>query len=106
MGVQKAKALWKRKEAKEAGEEYYDPRVKTHQRKKRDKISTLEKNTLKDPIGALDKALNLCGKSKLKVSAQSTFGKVFFSNGCCWLPPKFVGKADLGGRLALLGPNG
>ena len=27
-----------------------------------------------------------------------------FSNGCCWLPPKFVEIADLGGRLALLGP--
>ena len=23
-----------------------------------------------------------------------------------WLPPKFAGKADLGGRLALLGTDG
>ena len=29
-----------------------------------------------------------------------------FSSGCRWLPPKFVGKADLGGRLALLGFDG
>ena len=29
-----------------------------------------------------------------------------FSNGPCWLPPKFVGNADLGGRLALLGSDG
>ena len=28
------------------------------------------------------------------------------SNGLCRLPPKSVGEADLGGRLALLGPVG
>ena len=28
------------------------------------------------------------------------------SNGQCWLPPKFVGEADLGGRLALLESDG
>ena len=27
-------------------------------------------------------------------------------NGQCWLPPKFVGEADLRGRLALLGSDG
>ena len=29
-----------------------------------------------------------------------------FSNGRCWLPPKFVGKASLGGRLAPLVSDG
>ena len=28
------------------------------------------------------------------------------SNGGRWLPPKVMGKADLGGRLALLGSGG
>ena len=32
--------------------------------------------------------------------------KVRSPNGCCWLPPKFVGEADLGGRLALFGSDG
>ena len=27
-------------------------------------------------------------------------------NGGRWLPPKFAGKADLGGRLALVGSDG
>ena len=44
--AQKARALWKMKTAKDAGEEYYDPTreegIKEH---------------LKDPIVALDKAL-------------------------------------------------
>ena len=37
----------------------------------------------------------------LEVSAPVLGGRVY-RNGGRWLPPKFVGKADLGGRLALL----
>ena len=47
--AQKAKALWKMKAAKEAGEEHIKGRNET-------RLALLEEH-LKDPIGALDKAL-------------------------------------------------
>ena len=40
----------------------------------------------------------------LEVSAP-VFGRRLSRNGGRWLLPKFVGKADLGGRLALLGSD-
>ena len=45
------------------------------------------------------------GKFVLEVSARVIGGRVPRDGGR-WLPPKFVGKADLGGRLALLGSAG
>ena len=45
-----------------------------------------------------------------KIRAGGSWPECFvegaFSNGRCWLPPKFVGEADLGGRLVLLGSDG
>ena len=45
-------------------------------------------------------------KISIKGLGPKCFGEGAFSNGWRWLPPKFVGKADLGGRLAILGPDG
>ena len=53
----------------------------------------------KDPIVALDSPE--MGR-KFVVSARVIGGREL-RNGGRWLPPKFVGKADLGGRLAVLG---
>ena len=50
---------------------------------------------LQDPSGALEKALK-CVENRYWRSRPEYFGEGAFSNGCCWLPPKFVGKADLG----------
>ena len=47
----------------------------------------------------------MCGKFGSEVSAQVLGGKVT-RNGKRGLPPKFVGRVDLGGRLALLGSDG
>ena len=68
-------------------------------------MSTKGRTPLKNPTVALDKALN-CVENRYWRSRPEYFGGGAFSNGCCWLPPKFVGKADPGGRLALLGSDG
>ena len=87
--AQKAKALWKMKAAKDAGEEYNDP---------------MREDNIRGPIVALDKALkcveNPHQRSRPEFSVEVSRG------GGRWLPPKFVGKIDLGGRLALLGSDG
>ena len=54
--AQKAKALWKMKAAKEAGDEYFDPTREDNIQGRSDKNSTWEEH-LKNPIFALDKAL-------------------------------------------------
>ena len=59
---------------------------------------------LKDPIVALDKALKYVENSCWRVCWPENIAEEAFPNGRCWLLPKFVGEADLGGRLALLGP--
>ena len=100
--VQKAKAIWTMKAAKDAGEEYYDPTREDILGRNKKRLALWEER-LKDPIVALDKALTCVENSCWKVVARVEGA---FSNGCCWLPPKFVGKADLGGRLALLGTDG
>ena len=54
---QKAKALWKIKAAKDAGEEYYDPtREDNIMERNKTRLAFWEEH-LKDPIVALDKAL-------------------------------------------------
>ena len=61
--AQKAKALWKMKAAKEAGEEYYDPtREDNILRRNKTRLARWEEH-LKDPIVALDKALGCVGNS-------------------------------------------
>ena len=47
----------------------------------------------------------MCGNFGSEVSAQVLGGKVS-RNGKRGLPPKFVGRVDLGGSLALLGSDG
>ena len=72
-GAQKAKALWKMKPAKEAGEEYDDPtRGDNIKGRSETRLVAVSEEHLKDPLGALDKALKCVEKSVLKVSAQST----------------------------------
>ena len=55
--AQKAKALWKMKAAKDAGEEYYDPTREDNILRKNKTRLVLWEEHLKDPIVALDKAL-------------------------------------------------
>ena len=102
---QKAKALWKMKAAKEAGKEYYDPKREDNIKGRNETILALWEEHLKDPIGALDKALQ-CEENQYQRSRPKALRERVFSNGCCWLPPKFVGEADLEGHLALFGSDG
>ena len=55
--AQKAKALWKMKAAKDAGEEYDYPTRKDNMRGRNETRLALWEDNLKDPIGAPDKAL-------------------------------------------------
>ena len=55
--AQKAKALWKMKAAKDAGEEYYDPTSEGNIRRRNETRLALWEEHLKDPIDAPDKAL-------------------------------------------------
>ena len=55
--AQKAKALWKMKAAKDAGEENYDPMREVRIKGRNDTRSALWEEHLKDRIVALDKAL-------------------------------------------------
>ena len=55
--AQKAKALWKVKAAKDAGEEYYDPTRDDNIWRRNETRLALWEEHLKDPIVALDKAL-------------------------------------------------
>ena len=103
---QNARALWKMKAAKDSGEDFYDPERKDNfLGRNKTRLELLDQH-LKDPIVVLDKALN-CVESSCWVcsSAENTVVGVI-SNGLCRLPPKFVGKADLGGRLAPLASDG
>ena len=58
--AQKAKALWKLKAVKDAGEEYFDPtRVDNILGRNETRLALWEEH-LKDPIEALDTALLKC----------------------------------------------
>ena len=103
--VQKAKALCKVKAAKDAGEEYYDPtREDNILERKKTRLALWEEH-FKDRIVALDKALK-CVDNFYLWSRHQCLVEGVSCNACRWLPPKFVGKADLGGRLAPLGSDG
>ena len=60
--TQKAKALWKMKAAKEAGEEYYDPTHEDDMRGRNETRLALWEEHLKDPFVALDTAPEMCRK--------------------------------------------
>ena len=74
-GAQKAKALWKMKPGKDAGEEYFDP---TRQDNIRGRIETrlaLWEGHLKDPIVALDKPLKCVWKIRIGGLGPSAWWK-------------------------------
>ena len=100
--AQKTKALRKMKAAKEAGEEYYDPTREDNILGRNKTRIALWKEHLKDPTVALDKALKCVESSYWRSRPECSVEEVS-CNGWRWLPPEFVGKADLGERLALLG---
>ena len=86
-GGPEAKALWKMKAAKEAGEEYYDPtRVDIILGRNKTRLALWEEH-IKDPTVALDKAFR-CLENWYQRSRPECFGEGAFSNGCCWFPPK------------------
>ena len=87
--AQKAKALWKMKAAKDAGEEYYDPERDDNIRGRNETRLALWKAHLKDPIVALDEALK-CVENSYERSWAECLVEGCLSNGGRWLPPKFV----------------
>ena len=86
-----------------AGEEHYDPTRKDNIRRRNETRLALEKTQRSTCCAG--QSPEVCGKFVLQVSARLLGGTVS-RNGGRWLPPKFVGKADLGGRLALRGSDG
>ena len=99
--AQRAKALWKMKAAKDAGEKYYDPERENNILVRNKTRLALGEEHLKDPTVALDKALKCARRSWPEYFVEGVS-----CNGWRWLPPKFVGEADLGGRLPLLRSDG
>ena len=61
--AQNAKALWKMKAAKDAGEKYYDPTREDNILGRNKTRSALWEEHLRDPTVALDKALKCAEKS-------------------------------------------
>ena len=55
--AQKAKALWKMKAARDAGEKYYDPKREVGIKGRNETRLALWEEHLKDPTVALDKVL-------------------------------------------------
>ena len=102
---QKAKSIWKMKAAEEAGEEYHDPKREDNIKGRNETRLALWEEHLKDQLGALDKDLK-CVESQHKRSRPKAVRERVVSNGCCWLPPKFVEVADMGGHLLPLGSDG
>ena len=68
--AQKAKALWKMKAAKDAGEEYHDPEREDKILGRNKTRLALWEEHLKDPIVALDKALKCSEKIVLEGLAR------------------------------------
>ena len=96
--AQKATDFWKMKAAKDREEDFNDPESK-------DKIlgrNETREEHLKDPIVALDKALICVENSCWRVFWPENLVEEAFLNGRCWLPPKFVGEADV---IGLYGPG-
>ena len=93
------------KAAKEAGEEHYDPKREDKIKGRNEARLALLEVHLKDPIGALDKALKCVWKLSSKGLGQSTSGKGFLQ----WLllaSSEVVGEAGLGGHPASPGSDG
>ena len=87
-------------------QENYDPtREDNILGRNKTRLALLEGH-LKDPIVALDKALK-CVETSYEGSRPVCLVEGESRNGPSWPPWTFVGKkADLGGRLALLGSDG
>ena len=96
---QKPSGKWRRE--KNTG----TPSVKTNIKGRNETRLALLGRTPQRSNWCAGQSLEIRGKSVLKVSDPSTSGMVF-SYGYCWLPPKFDGKPDLGGSLALRGSDG
>ena len=73
--AQKAKASWVMKAAKEAGEEHYDPKREDKIKGRNETRLALLEEHLKDPIGALDKALKCVWKLSSKGLGPKHLGK-------------------------------
>ena len=76
--AQKTKTLWKMKAARDAGEEYYDPDRKDNILRRNKTRLALREEHLKDPIAALDEALQcvcVCGKFVFEVLARVLGGR-------------------------------
>ena len=71
--AQKAKAFWKVKAAKDAGEEYCGPTRDDNIRGRNETRFALWEEHLTDPTVALDRA-EVCGKTVLEVSARVVGG--------------------------------
>ena len=103
---QKAKALWKMKATMDRREDFYDPERKDNiVGRNKTRLERWEEH-LKDPIVALDKALKCVENSCWRVCWPENLVEGATSNGRRTLPPKSVGEASLGVRLALLGSDG
>ena len=104
---QKAKAPRKMKAAKDRGEEFHDPRVKTTswEETRQAELSTLGRAPQRSDrgTGQIVSALRICARCACRPE-KPVAGVI--SNGLCRLSPKSVGEADLGGRVARLGPVG
>ena len=92
------------KAAKDAGDEYYDPTGEDNILGKNKTRLALREEHLKDPIVALDKALK-CVENSYWRSRPKCMVEGVSCNGWRWLPPKFVRKADLGGRCGPIWPR-
>ena len=90
--AQKAKAVWKMKAAKDAGEECYDPDRKDKILRRNSTTLALWEEHLKDPIVAVDNVLKCVWRIRAGNLGRVLGGKVS-RNGGRWLLPKFVGKA-------------
>ena len=98
--AQKAKALWKMKAAKDAGEEYYDPtREENIFGKKQDKISILGRAPQRSDCG-VGQGFEMCCKFVLESLGPSVPQWPVLASS------KLCGKSRSVRRLALLGSDG
>ena len=85
---------------------FYDPDRKDNLLERNETRLELWEGHLRDPIVALDKALKCLENSCQRVCWPENLVEGAIPHGRRWFPPKFVGEAELGGRLALLGSDG
>ena len=96
---QKAKALWKMKAVKDRREDFYDPERKDNIVERKKTIGTVGRAPQRPDRGT-GQSFEVCGEFVLEgLLAREPCGR--------WrLPPKCVGEASLGVRLALTGSDG